>query len=489
MAPLMAASSICRPTDLSSIADLKEQGMSTVTNPDLPEASPSAWSSLWRKEDWWAIWIGLAIVLTGCVLFWNGANLRWLAVLPPKWASFSQVVADLSENWTRYVAQLLFWLASFSLALRALGYKAREFVPAFLLLYIAAYAIFVVGQWQSAAAYNLEPPLIALFVGLAIANTVGLPRWLDAGFRGELYVKTGIVLLGATLPFSLIALAGPIAILQASIVSIVTFTVIYWIAVKLGLDRPFAATLAVGGAVCGVSAAIAVAGAVGAKKEDTAVTITTVVLWAIVMIFILPLASRALSLPTGIAGAWIGTSEFADAAGIAAAQAYGGLAGKVPGIAGTADQALQAFTLIKVVGRDVWIGIWAVALAIVATTRWEAKTAGNAPDVGEIWRRFPKFILGFFITSALISVVTASFSFADYNKVATPGLIAPIKDLRTWCFIFCFFSIGLTTRFRDLAAAGRRPLTAFSVGVLVNVILGFILSVYVFGSHWEKLGQ
>ncbi len=450
---------------------------------------PSPWRDFWQKEDWWAIWIGLGVVLAGCVLFWNGANLRWLAVLPPKWASLSQVTADLAVNWPRYGAQLLFWLAAFSLALRALGYKAREFVPAFLLLYLAAYLIFVIGQWEGASAYNLEPPLIALFAGLVIANSVGLPRWLDAGFRGELYVKTGIVLLGATLPFSLIALAGPIAILQASIVSLVTFFVVYFAAVKLGLGRPFAATLGVGSAVCGVSAAIAAAGAVGAKKEDVAVTITIVVLWAIVMIFVLPIAARAMGLPTGVAGAWIGTSEFADAAGIAAAQAYGGYAGKVEGITGTADQALQAFTLIKVVGRDVWIGIWAVALAIVSTTRWEARPAGNGPDVGEIWRRFPKFVLGFFFASALITAVTAGYSLADYNAIATPELIAPIKDMRTWCFIFCFFSIGLTTRFRDLAAAGRKPVTAFSIGVLINVILGFVLSVYVFGAHWASLGQ
>jgi uncharacterized membrane protein YadS len=454
------------------------------------QATPrSGWRDLLRKDDWWAIWIGLSVVLVGCILFWNGANLRWLAVLPPKWASISQVVADLQTNWLRYAAQFAFWLAAFSAALSALGYRARAFVPAFALLYVAAYAIFVVGQWEGATRYNLEPPLVALFAGLVVANTVGLPRWLDAGFRGELYVKTGIVLLGATLPFSLIAVAGPVAILQASIVSIVTFAVIYWTAVRFGLDRRFAATLGVGGAVCGVSAAIAVAGAVGGKKEDTSVAITIVVIWAIVMIFALPLASRLLLLPTGIAGAWIGTSEFADAAGIAAAQAYGGYAGKVPGIAGTADQALQAFTLMKVVGRDVWIGIWAVGLAIVATTRWEAQTAGSSPDVREIWRRFPKFVLGFFLASAIVTAATARFSLADYNRVAIPGLIGPIKDLRTWSFIFCFFSIGLTTRFRDLAMAGRRPFAAFSVGVVVNLILGFVLSVYIFGAYWAALGQ
>ncbi len=454
-----------------------------------PVANSSGWRELWSKEDWWAIWIGLGIVLAGCALYWTGASLRWLAVLPPRWTSFSQVTADLSANWPRYATQFVFWLAAFSTALTALGYKAREFVPAFAFLYVAALVIFIVGQWDSAVYYNLEPPLIALFAGLVIANTVGLPRRLDAGFRVEFYVKTGIVLLGATVPFSLIVLAGPIAILQASIVSIVTFLVIFWVGVKLGLDRRLAATLGAGGAVCGVSAAIAVAGAIGAKKEDAPIAITAVILWAIVMIFALPLAARGLHLPTGVAGAWIGTSEFADAAGIAAAQAYGGYAGKIDGIAGTSEQAVQAFTLMKVVGRDVWIGIWAFVLAIVASTRWEARTAGSRPDAGEIWRRFPKFVFGFLIASLLISAVTAGYSLADYNKTAVPGLIAPIKDLRTWAFIFCFLSIGLTTRFKDLAAAGRAPLLAFSTGVAVNVVLGFILSVYVFGSHWATLGQ
>jgi uncharacterized membrane protein YadS len=99
----------------------------------------------------------------------------------------------------------------------------------------------------------------------------------------------------------------------------VIFAVAHW----LGIDKRLAATLGAGGAVCGVSGAIAIAGAVGAKKEHAPIAITLVILWAIVMIFVLPFASRLLQLPTGVAGAWIGTSEFADAAGLAAAQSYG----------------------------------------------------------------------------------------------------------------------------------------------------------------------
>jgi len=296
------------------------------------------------------------------------------------------------------------------------------------------------------------------------------------------------VLLGAGFPFVLILWAGPVAIGQAAIVSLVTFGVIYFVAVKLGLDRRLAATLGVGGAVCGVSGAIAVAGAVGAKKEHAPIAITLVILWAIVMIFVLPLVSRALGLPTGVAGACIGTSEFADAAGLAAAQTYSGYAGQA-GITGTPEASVQAFTLMKVIGRDVWIGVWALVLSIIATTRWENDGVTSRADAGEIWRRFPKFVIGFLVASVIVSLAAKGLSYDAYKKTLTPELVAPLQGLRNWAFIFCFLSIGLTTRLRELATAGARPFYAFTAGVVVNVILGYILSTIVFVDFWTRLGQ
>jgi uncharacterized integral membrane protein (TIGR00698 family) len=449
-------------------------------------AGSASWREIWRKEDWWAIWVGLGLVVVGYLFFANGSSIKWIAVTPARWSNAGQLAAHFSDNIVRYLAQLVLWLVTFSLALTALGHRARDFMPSFVFLYLLSVAIFAIGQWDQAAIYNLEPPLVALVLGLVLSNVVGLPRWLDAGFRVEFYVKTGIVLLGATLPFTLIVWAGPVAIFQASIVSIATFLTIYLVAVRLGLDRRLAATLGAGGAVCGVSAAIAIAGAVGAKREDAPVAITLVILWAIVMIFVLPFASAALHLPAGVGGAWIGTSEFADAAGIAAAQAYGALAG-TNGIAGTSDQAVFAFTLMKVVGRDVWIGIWAFVLAVVATTRWEKTVSGGKPHIAQIWWRFPKFVLGFIAASLLVTAATSGYSLADFNKVVNPALVAPLKDLRSWAFIFCFLSIGLTTRLRELASAGGKPFLAFTAGVAVNVVLGFVLSAYVFAVHWANL--
>jgi uncharacterized membrane protein YadS len=190
-----------------------------------------------------------------------------------------------------------------------------------------------------------------------------------------------------------------------------------------------------------------------------------------------------------VAGAWIGTSEFADAAGLAAAQTYGGYADHVPGIAGSADAAVAAFTLMKVIGRDVWIGVWAFVLSVLATTRWESTGVHRRAEPGEIWRRFPKFVLGFLIASLLITLLSTGYDYASYKKDVVPNLVAPLQALRTWAFTLAFLSIGLTTRVREFVSVGLRPFFAFTAGVVVNVILGFFLSTQVFAGFWTRLGQ
>ena len=157
-------------------------------------------------------------------------------------------------------------------------------------------------------------------------------------------------------------------------------------------------------------------------------------------------------------------------------------------MAGNEDAAIQGFTLMKVIGRDMWIGIWSFIFALIACFKWEKEECGTRPNAMEIWWRFPKFVIGFFVASFFMTAITAGYSSADFGKLVKPGLILPIVSLRTWAFIFCFLSIGLTTRFKELKSAGLKPFFAFTIGVIVNVMLGFILSVYVFGGHWSTLG-
>ena len=464
--------------------------VNSAVSSDLPSAAPPR-SNAFLNEDWWAVLIGLGLLATAAILFTQGQSLKWLAVAPPKWHDPAQLAAQFGVDAIRYVALFALWAVLLSVGAASIGIPIARFLPSFAIVFVVSAVIFALGQWDQSDRYNLEPPLVALALGLVVANTVRLPAWFAAGLRVEFYVKIGIVLLGATLPITLVVWAGPVAIAQAAIVSLATFFTIFAVARKLGLDRRFAATLGAGGAVCGVSGAIAIAGAVGAKKEDAPVAISLVIFWAIVFIFVLPLVARGLQLPTGVAGAWIGTSEFADAAGFAAAQSYAGYAGHVDGITGNPDAAVKAYTLMKVIGRDVWIGIWALVLSIVASVYWTDDAGGvrGRADAGEIWRRFPKFVIGFLVASVVTSVFASGHAFGDYKKAIEPLLVIPVKNLRTWSFIFCFLSIGLTTRFATLRNATRKPFYAFTAGVVLNVLLGYVLSTQVFGDFWTRFGQ
>lgn len=479
----------------------------------------SRWARLWKTEDYWAVWLGLGIILASGVAYATGhaGLLARLAVKAPSgWADPAVVGRHLAASWSWYAALFLLFLAVFTLGMRAMGLSASRFVPGFAAIFLATVLVLILSGSAFAGRYNLEAPLLALIVGLAVGNSFRIPPWLETALRTEFYIKTGIVLLGATLPLTLIASAGPIAFLQATIVSVATWLTIFLAATRMYKESPqFGAVLGAAGAVCGVSASIAVGAAVKARKEQVAIAISVVTIWAIVMIFFIPLASRVMRLPTAVAGAWVGTSEFADAAGFAAAQAYAppmpeplaqAAAAAAAGYA-TEEQramvdaqkhlydnenAIRAFTLMKVIGRDIWIGIWCFVLSIVAVAVWERRVqgaAGRGVGAGVIWERFPKFVLGFVAASIIMTVLVErwggqpSATYADLEKM----LIAPIKTLRTWAFVFAFLCIGLTTRFRELMRFGWRPFWAFSIGVLVNVPLGLLLSNFLFRDFWLRI--
>jgi uncharacterized membrane protein YadS len=442
----------------------------------------------WLAEDWWAVLIGLATVIAATVAFSSGAGLSWFTVVPRVWSELPELWLQLSQDGTRYLVQGAILLVVLTGAARMMGLRPGGFAAGFAVVYLLSLAILTLSAWRNTRQIYLETPVVALLLGLILANTMRLPDWLQSGMRAEFYIKLGVVLLGATLPLPVIMLAGPIAILQASIAAIVTFLVIYNVGRFLNLDRRLAAMLAGGGSICGLSAVIAIGGAVRAKRQDISVATTIVVGWALVMIVLLPLLARAWYLPAGVGGAWIGTSEYADAAGFAAAQTYGGFA-RDGSVSGTPDQALWSYTLVKVVGRDMWIGIWAALLSFVAITRWEPAEDGRRVDLSQIWTRFPKFILGFILASLLISWAARGQSFADFDAITKPLLIAPIDSVRNWAFTFSFLSIGASLRIRRLAPITGNAFVAFSVGVVVNLALGFFLSAIVFPSYWTSIAR
>ncbi len=144
----------------------------TDASPSLvqPAASSpgSGWRELWTKEDWWAVWLGLGLVVVAYGLFASGSSIGWLAVAPSKWSDFSQLAAHFRLNAIRYLVQFVILLGLFSGAASPIGYRARDFAKGFVLIYLLSLIVFSAGTWDRALYYNLAPPLQALAGGLTI---------------------------------------------------------------------------------------------------------------------------------------------------------------------------------------------------------------------------------------------------------------------------------------------------------------------------------
>src|SRR4030065_258048 len=153
---------------------------------DQPVRKSVGWKELYLKEDWWAIWLGLGIIAVAYFFFIQGSSIKWIAITPKKWADFDGLAKNFTgEKITQYAALFGMWLVIFSVSARVLGFKLSEFIPSFIFVFAFSILIFAIGSWDKAAYYQLEAPLVALLLGLAISNFVGLPKWMDAGFRVE----------------------------------------------------------------------------------------------------------------------------------------------------------------------------------------------------------------------------------------------------------------------------------------------------------------
>ncbi|WP_297375265.1 putative sulfate exporter family transporter [Acidiferrobacter sp.] len=434
-----------------------------------------------KTEDFWATVIGL-LALFGVWMAWQtGSPLAQMVGLNTAglhWQSFATLFTFFTHKWDAVLLQPIAFSLILAIPVIFLSLDLERFLIGFVALFLLALVTFAIAGWAGAARFELEPPVVALLLGLAIGNTVTIPDWMKPALRVELYLKTGIVLLGATFPISLLLSAGSTALMQAAIGTIITVGVIYGLGRWQGLSHGQAAVLGTGAGVCGVSAAMAAGSAVGARRQEIYQAISLVILFALAWVIVLPQLAMLLGLTPGQGGAWIGTSELADAAGMAAASSFGAMVGH-------AGAVIKAFTLTKVIGRDVWIGLWAIFWTFTAT---QHRAPGAQPLSSEQaaahvwWRRVPKFVIGFLLAAGVMSFLTLQLT-----PVLRHHLLVPLVGLRTWAFTLCFLAIGLNTHFRQLLAVERRVVLVFSVGVMVNLVVGYVLSVMVFGGQWTAL--
>jgi uncharacterized integral membrane protein (TIGR00698 family) len=307
--------------------------------------------------------------------------------------------------------------------------------------------------------WGIEYVIFALIVGLAISNTITIPDWLKEAVQTEYYIKTGLVVLGAGLLFFEIVQAGVLGIMQAVLVIFAVWYFCFWLCRKLKVDDEFGVMLSSAVSICGVSAAIASCGAIAGDKKKLSYVTSLVLIVAVPMMVLMPWAVKAFNIPEIVGGAWLGGTLDTSGSVVAAGALI-------------SEAAMKTGVIVKF-SQNALIGVAAFILSVWWTFKAGA-ASGKKPTARVIWDRFPKFVLGFIVASVVFSFIVP-LDTVDGTKKA-------LGELRTWWFALAFVSIGLETRFLDMAKMeGGRPAIAFIVAQAFNVVWTLVLAYLLFG--------
>jgi uncharacterized membrane protein YadS len=326
----------------------------------------------------------------------------------------------------------LFALGIMSLGAIALRANLPRFIIGFTLAFWLSYLCWLIGHFayiaatkQQVAKFNVPWAMsmtgefgfiIALLLGLIIGNFFpGLANRMKEATRPELYIKTGIVIMGAGLGIkaaesfglaSNIMFRGFCAIVEAYLIY---WAVVYYIARKyFKFSREWSAPLASGISICGVSAAIATGGAIRARPIVPIMVSSLVVIFVAVEMVILPfLAKFYLWQEPLVAGAWMGLAVKSDGGAIASGAITDAL---IRAQAMDMEQVNYAEGWITMTATtvkmfiDIFIGVWAFLLAYIWCAKIDVKP-GQKVDAAEIWHRFPKFVIGYVLTFIIMVTI------------------------------------------------------------------------------------
>ena len=432
---------------------------------------------LLKKEDWLAVWIGFIVIAIGAVSVLTG----WFDFSAMKfstWVIGEEGVAKavpLAEQlgnwifWRKLIVTVLVLGILFTIGIKLQGESVKKYIPAFIVLFVIAIFVRFVSAEFTLNRY-LEWAFWALLIGLLISNTVGTPEWLKPAIRTEFYIKTGLVIMGFSVLFSNIAKFGLYGLGIAWVVTPIVIIFMWWFGtkvLKIG-NKPLVITLASATSVCGTSAAIATGAAAKAKKEDLSLAISISIIFTILMMVFEPMIIRWVGMSNLMGGALIGGTVDSTGAVVLAGNALG-------------PEAEQAAVLVKSI-QNILIGFIAFFVAIFFALKVD-KDPTRKVGAGEIWNRFPKFIIGFFVASLVASFIVLPMTSGAEVK-AINGVLDQYKN---WAFVLAFTSIGLDTNFKALAKQmqGGKVLWLYIVGQLFNIALTlfavwFLLSGVVF---------
>ncbi len=300
---------------------------------------------------------------------------------------------------------------------------------------------------------HIEYVLWAILLGLALSNTVGVPRVFRPGIATyELWLKLGIVLVGAKFLFADMLHLGGLSLLLVFIELALSLSVMTLLGRIFRLPPKLTSLLAIGSSICGVTAIMAAQGAIDPDEEDTSTAIAAILALGALALFTFPAIGHALHMGQQPYGIWTGLAVDNTAEATVTGALYGDEAGR--------------FAVLAKTARSAFIGFVVLGYAVYWASRGQASRVEHKALF--LWQKFPKFILGFVAISVL---ATAGFF--------TKAQLTSLSNLSKWAFLPAFAGVGLRTQIRDLVNQGWRPIL---VGVLGEIFIAVVTLGLVFAA-------
>lgn len=419
--------------------------------------------ALFLNEEW-------LIVLLGFVI------LAFIAIFPEfmyniKMLNVKSLVT--ASGWINAAYTFVFLFLIILITTIVMKRPVKGLLVSFIVIFVLTMIAQLLASIPFCKEYGLESVLFAVLLGLIISNVFGVPEWMKPAIQSEFYIKIGIICLGATIIFGEIVKSGAYGLAQALLVVLCVWYFAFWISRKVfKVDDEMSTMIASSVSICGVSAAIATCGTIRGNQKKLSYVISLVMVVAIPMLYIMPLLCNwilPMIFPNNelaaqqVAGAWLGGTIDTTAA----VAASGALLGEVAG-----DTAV----IVKA-SQNVLLGLAAFAISLF----WSVRDTGSVMETkgSVIWHRFPKFVLGMVIASAVFSLWFNGGVEIDGNMVKYKAIA---KNFQGMFFSIAFVCIGLETRFKEIFnKENRASLKAFLTAQTFNIIFTFIVAVVIFG--------
>lgn len=290
--------------------------------------------------------------------------------------------------------------------------------------------------------------VLSIVLGTALRSSLGIGEKFEAGiaFCAKTVLEAAIVLLGATISAAALAQVGAPLLLAVAAVVAIALPCSYAIARSLGLNRQVATLVACGNSICGNSAIVAAAPAIGARAQDVASAVAFTAALGVLVVVVLPLAGRAAGMDELHYGVLAGMTVYAVPQVLAATAPIGPVA-------------VQMGAVVKIV-RVLMLGPVVTLLGLGAARRQARQR--SVPWV-------PWFVVGFALTLAL--------SLAGWVPARAQAVAGHATTALT---VLAMAALGLSVDVRSVMRSGGRVLAAgaLSLGVLTLAALGAIQLLY-----------